>query len=198
VNDKVTIKHPGNNKKVPRQFVAAGTATGTAIKNVRGWVYKLDSAGQPTGSPISGKVWFFVPKNNKYQWMIFFDVSGAGAGNYQLNVVGVDLQGADIQPSKDSVASFPVTMTFPVQIAYPQDQSTITEQEKQYFVAYGTSTNPILFATVGTADTAEYNYFDPTVNFFGSQFPPLHSSGAVTLTIVDYQGQSDARSLNVV
>jgi hypothetical protein len=206
VDDTVTIKHPstsnvGPKKRVPLLFVAAGTAKGTAIDKVRGAARLLDSLGNPTGPEYPGKFWFFVPKKaadgNKHRWMMHFQVPQTG--KYRLDVVGVNAQGADIQQSAHSVGSFEVGSGFGgPQVAYPLAGATITGAEKDYFVAYGSSTRPILFATVGTEDTAEYNYFDETINFFGSQFPPLHSSGTVTLTIVDYQGQSDARALNVV
>jgi hypothetical protein len=203
MNDRVQIKHPGGRNTgshaVPVPFVAAGTARGTAIAGVQGELRLLDANDHPTGPIIYGTQWYFVPKpsgNDWFRWMMVFR-NAAGQpvinqGSYQLEVFGVDAQNPPqrIPGCQKLLKKFEVKASRFVTIDYPEEGATITGDERNYFVAYGTSNRPILFATVedgnSTVDNAECNYFDQTINFYGSQFGPLNSTGAAVLTVVNY------------
>jgi len=200
-------------------FIAAGTAKGLTVHGVKGEITDL-SGNPPSGLPFCSEQLFFVTRRRpypppstecveKFHWMLRFHRcapsptgevydSGTEPAGYdsplRLTVTGLNRRGQEIPDTSDDVI-IDLSQVL-VDIGYPDEGHTIDDDEKAYFVAYGSTDRPILSAEIGNQQ-AQSIYDDTSAGYWSALFPPLTSSGEQYLQVTDVDNQGVDRRVIV-
>lgn len=188
---RIQVTHPPVGGTVSQKFIAAGTCR--QANGVQGALTPVLG-----GPPVFGRTVYFKEQEDHKQsatWLILFKVKDQG--DYILEITGISDVG--IIPATPQLVKV-IQHRF-IGIDWPPIVNggyTLSADEKQYFVTYGSTTALATKAEMqgGTLFSADYVDTSTADELWWATFPPL-TTGGYTLVVYDSQPSSAPCDCNV-